>query len=99
VQSGPVRVWRDNNHDSIVDYGGVEHTGQFGINIHRAGEDSKLVEGWSAGCQVFKRNADFESLLAICRKQASRGPGWGRFSYSLIHLRDAPDLAHLALPA
>jgi hypothetical protein len=35
-----------------------------GLNIHKAGADSQQVNNWSHGCQVFKREADFNLFLA-----------------------------------
>jgi hypothetical protein len=60
--------------------------GIFGINIHKAGADSTYVENWSEGCQVFKKAADFESFMAICRKAAAiHGKS---FTYTLIESKD-----------
>ena len=56
--------------------------GIFGINIHKAGVDSTYVENWSEGCQVFKRAADFEEFMTICRK-AAKVHG-ASFTYTLI---------------
>lgn len=88
VQSAPVTVWRDADRQADLDIGpGIpEQTGSFGINIHRAGAGSTVVDKWSAGCQVFARDADFEEFLALCRKQAAKGAGWARFSYTLLEL-------------
>jgi hypothetical protein len=98
VQAGPLEIWRDNDRDNVADYGGPVSKGQFGINIHHAGVDSKQVGLWSAGCQVFKRTADHAELLSLCDRQAERGPSWANFSYTLVHLADAPELTPVALP-
>lgn len=98
VQAAPVEVWRDNNLDDVANYGGPTQKGMFGVNIHRAGPDSKLVESWSAGCQVFRRQADHKKLIELCRKQQELHAGWDRFSYTLIDVRNAPKLAFLMLP-
>lgn len=47
-------VWRDKNHDGVrqEDANEYDETGAFGINIHAAGDASKNVGNWSAGCQV-----------------------------------------------
>lgn len=96
VQSGLLRVWRDNNKDRVADYGGPVSEGSgFAINIHRAGANSSFIENWSAGCQVFKRSAELEELLALCDRQAARG--WNRFTYTLINLKDTPALASFLL--
>lgn len=69
VQKGPVKVYRDNNRDNILNMSSDKiYTGIFGINIHKAGLDSKVVEGWSAGCTVFKRSEDFNQFLLLAKK-------------------------------
>lgn len=86
VQSLPVTVWRDADRAADIDTGaGVPtQTGLFGINIHRAGTASRVVDKWSAGCQVFASDADYEAFLALCRKQAAKGKNWARFTYTLL---------------
>lgn len=86
VQSLPVTVWRDADRAADLDTGaGVPtQTGLFGINIHRAGTASRVVDKWSAGCQVFASDADYEAFLALCRKQAAKGKNWARFTYTLL---------------
>ena len=84
-QGGTVKVYRDNNRDNVHDFD--ENTieeGWFGINIHKAGTDSNLVDGWSAGCQVFKREKDFNEFIEICDKAA--GIYGNSFTYTLFHI-------------
>ena len=86
-QQKPVKVYRDNNRDNKYDL--LEenvHEGIYGINIHKAGADSTYVENWSEGCQVFKRAADFEEFMKICRK--SRDKHGNSFTYTLIESTD-----------
>jgi hypothetical protein len=84
-QHKPVKVYRDANRDMVFEENKIQE-GIFGINIHKAGADSTFVENWSEGCQVFKRAADFESFMAICRKAAAiHGPS---FTYTLIKSGD-----------
>lgn len=81
----PVTVWRDGDRDLIFEET-VTDTGMFGINIHKAGQDSTWVENWSEGCQVFKRVKDFDIFMSICRKAAKI---YGNhFSYTLIESTD-----------
>jgi hypothetical protein len=82
---GNVTVWRDANKDLIFEEK-VTDTGIFGINIHKAGQDSQWVENWSEGCQVFKRVKDFDAFLLMCKK-ASKIHG-NKFSYTLIESTD-----------
>ena len=82
---GNVTVWRDANRDLIFEEK-VTDTGMFGINIHKAGQDSTWVENWSEGCQVFKRVKDFDVFMSICKK-ASKIHG-NKFSYTLIESTD-----------
>ena len=84
-RNGNVTVWRDSNKDLIFEEK-VTDTGMFGINIHKAGADSTYVENWSEGCQVFKKSADFEEFMKICRK--SKDIHGNRFTYTLIESSD-----------
>ena len=80
-QTKPVKVYRDANRDMTYDESKIQE-GIFGINIHKAGVDSTYVENWSEGCQVFKRAADFEEFMTICRKAAKIHGA--TFTYTLI---------------
>jgi hypothetical protein len=84
-QQKPVKVYRDANRDMNYDETKIQE-GIFGINIHKAGKDSTYVENWSEGCQVFKREADFNEFMTICKKAATV---WGAsFTYTLIESKD-----------
>lgn len=84
-QAKSVKVYRDANRNMIYDESRIQE-GVFGINIHKAGNDSTYVENWSEGCQVFKKAADFEQFMSICRKAAAIH---GRsFTYTLIESKD-----------
>ena len=84
-QQKPVKVYRDANRDMNYDETKIQE-GVFGINIHKAGAYSTYVENWSEGCQVFKKAADFEEFMAICRKAgAIHGKS---FTYTLIESKD-----------
>lgn len=84
-RNGNVNVWRDGNRDLIFDEI-LKDFGMFGINIHKAGNDSMWVENWSEGCQVFKRVKDFNEFMKICKKASKI---WGnKFSYTLIESTD-----------
>jgi hypothetical protein len=84
-QNKPVKVFRDPNKDMVYDEKSIQE-GVFGINIHKAGADSTYVENWSEGCQVFKRSADFEEFMTICRK--AKAANGNKFSYTLIESTD-----------
>lgn len=86
VQNKPVTVFRDANNDECVDTDDkqVKQTGYFGINCHRASanHESKQVDKWSAGCQVFANPDDFDTFMALCRESAME---YGNtFSYTLL---------------
>lgn len=83
VQNMPVTVHRDNDFDGELDME-VTQSGYFGINCHRASAsvESKQVDRWSAGCQVFANPANFEEFLTLCRESAQQ---WGNtFTYTLL---------------
>jgi len=84
-RNGNVTVYRDANRDLMFSES-VTDTGMFGINIHKAGQDSTWVENWSEGCQVFKRVKDFDEFMKICKK-ASKIHG-NKFSYTLLESTD-----------
>lgn len=88
VQNKPVTVIRDYDRNAYLDFlNGIERTGFFGINIHRAdiAGDTKEVNKWSAGCQVFKNAQDFARFIALCDKHALLYQN--RFTYTLIDQR------------
>ena len=84
-QKANVKVYRDANKDMNYDETKIQE-GIFGINIHKAGADSTYVENWSEGCQVFKKSADFNAFMAICKKAATLGGN--SFTYTLIESKD-----------
>ena len=84
-QAKNVKVYRDANKDLNYDENKIQE-GLFGINIHKAGADSTYVENWSEGCQVFKKEADFNEFMKIC-KEASKIHGQF-FTYTLIESKD-----------
>ena len=88
-RNGQVEVYRDDNKDQILDFDNVtKEWGMFGINIHRSNPytESSVVEKWSAGCQVFKKVADFNDFMDICKKASNE---WGNsFTYTLIKQDD-----------
>lgn len=84
-----VAIWRDNDRDSQHDMKGEVHSGWYGINIHKAGKDSSLVDKWSAGCQVFKNASDFSQFMSTI-KESSKRLG-NSFTYTLIESTDLED--------
>lgn len=87
VQSKPITVYRDGNKDDKFDLNPLSiDKGVFGINIHKAGDDSTLVDGWSYGCQVFKKGIDFSTFMRLVDKSANI---YGNsFTYTLINEED-----------
>jgi hypothetical protein len=87
VQRGPVQVFRDANKDMKFDTPLIDE-GLFGINIHRSSPTgvSTLVDGWSAGCQVFASIGDFRRFMQLMKNaEAIFG---NKFSYTLIESKD-----------
>ena len=89
TQFKPVKVYRDNNREAILDYNNASiDEGMFGINIHRSNpnRESLLNDKWSAGCQVFANPYDFSEFLTIIDESARR---YGdKFTYTLITEND-----------
>lgn len=87
VQRAPVTVIRDYNKDGKLDFSsGKEDKGLFGINIHRAQEkgNTKFVEGFSAGCQVFANFGDFQQFMQHC--EAHKKLYGNIFTYTLLQI-------------
>ena len=84
---GPVRVYRDNSRDHILDFAPESiESGHFGANIHKPSARREEVGHDSAGCQVFQNPEDFRDFMAACQRAAT---AWGnRFTYTLLEERD-----------
>ena len=81
VQVKPVTVHRDTNKDLKSDEASVLDYGLFGINIHRSNETltSKLIDKWSAGCQVFANGPQFREFIEKCKASKLQ-----YFTYTLL---------------
>ena len=87
VQKSPIKIYRDNNKDNVLDFDSKTITeGVYGINLHKAGWDSIQIDNWSAGCQVFKRSSDFNEAMILFSK-ASTLHG-NSFTYTLLEESD-----------
>lgn len=87
VQRGPVKVYRDNNRDNVLDLDSRStKTGVFGINIHKAAKNTITVDKWSGGCTVFANEADFNSFMRMCDKHAKLYGN--KFTYNLLDYND-----------
>ena len=86
-QKKPLPVYRDGNKDDKFDLNPLSiDKGIFGINIHKAGDNSTLVDGWSYGCQVLSKSIDFNALMRLVERSASI---YGNsFTYTLINEED-----------
>lgn len=80
-QVGSVSVFRDNNKDAIRNLQYIS-TGLFGIHIHAAGKFSSIVGHWSAGCQVFQKQKDFDTFICACETYKEKLSN--KFTYTLM---------------
>jgi len=89
VQVAPVTTIRDYDRDNKLSYESLKTTtGLYGINIHRAGSSgtTKVVDKYSAGCQVFSDASDFASFIETAKKHKDL---YGNlFTYTLIDERE-----------
>ncbi len=85
VQNAPVTTYRDYDRNAIFDITTSESTGNYGINIHKAGADSQDVNKWSAGCQVFQKSDDFAEFINLTDKHKELYDN--KFTYTLIDER------------
>jgi hypothetical protein len=81
VQVRPVTCFRDGDLDDLAEEEGVLDTGLFGCNIHRANEKlvSKIIDRWSAGCQVINDPKMFNLVLEKCKTSGQKF-----FTYTLV---------------
>ena len=87
VQRDILKVYRDKDKDLEYDLDPKTiQSGLFGINIHKSGKDSTIVDNWSAGCQVFAKEKDFSDFMTIINK--SKAIYGNRFTYTLLDKND-----------
>jgi len=81
-QIGLLKIYRDNDRDTVYDYENLTDSLADGINIHKAGRASKKIDNWSAGCQVLAYSADFDILMSLAKRSAKL---YGhKFTYTLL---------------
>ena len=85
VQNKPVTTYRDYDRNAVFDIFTKETTGNYGINIHKAGANSQDVDNWSAGCQVFQKSDDFNDFMDKTTKH--RNLYGNSYTYTLIDER------------
>lgn len=88
VQNIPVKVIRDYNKDSKLDFDSEKsETGMFGINLHHAGDinTSIRVDNWSAGCQVIASISDWNSFMNLVNKSVEIFGSKSTFTYTLFN--------------
>lgn len=88
TQAKPITVYRNYDRKALIDFNnGTEETGLFGVNIHRANAQgtTKVIDKYSAGCQVFENAEDFAKFLVMTDKhEALYG---NSFTYTLVDER------------
>lgn len=85
----PVTVIRDSDRNSYLNLLAPTTTGMYGINIHRAAVGQNMpdkIGPYSAGCQVFRNESDFQMMMNMAQK--SRSVHGNKFTYTLIDERD-----------
>jgi len=88
VERKPVTVIRDYNRNAKLDFfNGRKSTGTFGINIHRAMANgiTRIVDKFSAGCQVFANASDFFQFIQLCERHKQLYGN--KFTYTLVDWR------------
>lgn len=87
-QKKPMRYWRDNNKDNRFDTGGKIYEEIGYTDIHRASATtkSKIVDKFSAGCQVIADIKDWKEFMRICNN--SKNIYGNSFTYTLLTEKD-----------
>lgn len=86
-RNGNVKVTRDYNRDSILDFNNGRVENGTGINIHRARQSGTTydVDKYSAGCQVFQKGFEFDFFMRLC--ELHRQHHGNKFTYTLVDKR------------
>lgn len=91
-QIAPMKYVRDANKNKVLDF--LYKTTGFKVfeqngktNIHRAGASSKLVDKWSAGCQVIATIRDFFDFIKNIKRSLAFGHA-NEFGYALFEIED-----------
>jgi hypothetical protein len=88
-RGGPVKVYRDNNKDTILDCDpNTIDMGFFGIDGHHGAlANTNVIGPYSAGCQVWRYNEPHEELM-MKFKELSEANKFKTFSYTLLEQKD-----------
>lgn len=84
VQVGTFAIWRDKNKNLVADKMYKETAINTALNIHRAGKGivSKIVNQWSAGCQVVADSEKMDKFILLVKKSIEL---YGNsFTYTLL---------------
>ena len=84
-QVNPIKVYRDNNKNTTLDYDTNTEIGLFGINCHRASKWNlkDYIGQNSAGCQVHLDYTKYTEIF-LYLINASNEEGYEYFDYTLI---------------
>jgi len=83
TQIGPMWGYRDNDKDKVLDTEGLKLVHEIAATyIHKAGKKSFSVDNWSAGCQVFANEEDYNDFIETCLKSAEIYGN--KFTYTLL---------------
>ena len=90
VQRKEVTVIRNYKRKGLFKWfeSGVEESGRFGINIHRARKQgtTKVIDDFSAGCLVFANAEDYNLFMNLTKEHQKR---YGNsFTVTLVDFRD-----------
>ena len=76
----PIAITRDNtqfgrggNKYELRILSGTTEVGYPCTNLHKSGKNSTYVNNWSAGCQVFKVEKEFEEMLSMANHATKKG--------------------------
>jgi len=88
---GPVKVYRDDNRNPWIDMDpSTIMMGYFGINLHDSEQEAELVNDWSGGCQVMKRDTDYEAMMYMAYMHEDLYKN--EFTYTLLYEQELVDL-------
>jgi hypothetical protein len=100
VQRSKINYTQDKNLNRTYENDGSETSSSVGTNIHNSGKGvgpQKLINNWSAGCQVFRDRADFDWMSQAASHQINKTK-YTKFTYTLMNIRDIEGFEKITTP-
>jgi hypothetical protein len=102
MRQGTAIPYRQDKHKNKVYEDDGSETANNATNIHdskpyQSNDPNKLINEWSAGCQVFRSRADFDWMSQAASHQIDKTK-YKLFTYTLMNIRDIEGFEKITTP-